>query len=100
MTATQMDPRVLADIKKFPEFVDNMTCLECGYVGPMGIMKVDVPWYASGCMFWFCAIGMGIMLPVVGFFIWFILAAIGAGSCRVRHFHCPMCDKELIERSA
>lgn len=44
-------PKHIRDgLKEFTSHHNSLTCLECGYTGPMGIKKKVVPWYASA---WF-----------------------------------------------
>lgn len=74
-----------------------MTCLNCGYRGPMGVTGTHVPWYSS---FW--------LVPVIayaGFFIaafWGVTIALAAWFfyCRVMGVkeiaECPNCMKSGV----
>jgi predicted RNA-binding Zn-ribbon protein involved in translation (DUF1610 family) len=93
---------VRLSLKQYREHAERITCLECGYVGPMGIKTRTKPWYAS----WWASIllasiaavalsalmgGLGLMTAfVVGGLV--SLLSLFAGSTT---YSCPNCNAEL-----
>lgn len=47
--AGQVPPEILENLRPYKQHI-NRLCLECGYNGMMGVVKVKRPWYTS---FWF-----------------------------------------------
>jgi hypothetical protein len=75
------------NIIKYKKRHNKVTCYECGYVGPMGIIKEHVPWYVS----WWIIIPFTLGGIILGLLLVFL-----------RHFEityevdCPNCDKLVL----
>jgi hypothetical protein len=80
--------RVRLNLKKFSNHRDDVTCLECGYRGLMGITRKVVPWYAS----WFVIIPL--CMTGVGIIGAFILGMFRTTRTKVFCF-CPNCQQEI-----
>jgi predicted RNA-binding Zn-ribbon protein involved in translation (DUF1610 family) len=87
---------ILESLKEFNEHAKNITCLECGYVGMMGIKAPIVPWYAS----WW-TIGVVIVVFALfggaGFVFGIVLGLIRFAVTRYLVV-CPSCRRELTTR--
>lgn len=83
---------IRASLRKYDTHT-TMTCLECGYMGLMGVKKSTKPWYLSWWMFIVYAI---IFAPLSwAFIIAFVLAEMFT---RKHRTECPNCGTELVSR--
>lgn len=93
------------NLKKYRQHAERITCLECGYVGPMGIKVRIKPWYAT----WWGSIllaamaasiasvllgGIGTMVAVI---VGGLASALGLSGGRDIH-SCPNCEADLHRR--
>lgn len=89
-TKTFNDEQIRHELKKYDEFVE-LKCLECGYVGDMGVIQKVVPWYFT----WWVLIP--VLLTGIG-----TIPAIGLGICRyisTKHrVVCPSCKEVLLHK--
>jgi hypothetical protein len=47
MEEGQISQHIREGLKGFQSHVQSVSCLECGYIGMMGVKKNVVPWYVS-----------------------------------------------------
>ncbi|MCW0368320.1 hypothetical protein NB699_003303 [Xanthomonas sacchari] len=107
---TSAQPVVLPEhirqnLKKYRQHAERITCLECGYVGPMGIKMSIKPWYAT----WWGSIllaviaasiasavfgGIGMMIAVI---VGGVVSALALSGSREIH-SCPNCEVDLQTR--
>lgn len=109
-SGTSAQPGVLPEhirqnLKKYRQHAERITCLECGYIGPMGIKARIKPWYAT----WWGSIllaaiaasiasvlfgGIGMIAAVIlGGFASALALSVG------RDIHsCPNCEADLLRR--
>jgi hypothetical protein len=87
------------NLKKYKNHI-SLTCLECGYIGLMGVKKVIAPWFFS----WFVIIAAtAYLFLMTGMPFYVVLCAafaIGAfrGALSKREVECPNCHKTLLQR--
>lgn len=97
-TYKDLTPELLEKLKLY-QIHTNMSCLECGYSGLMGVTSTVAPWY---CSLWFWAPAFILLsLTGVGFIaIFFVGAFIGVISfySQKKHTVCPSCDKSLVSK--
>jgi predicted RNA-binding Zn-ribbon protein involved in translation (DUF1610 family) len=107
---TSAQPGVLSEhirrnLKKYRQHAEGITCLECGYVGLMGIKACIKPWYAT---WWgsilLAAIAASIASVLFGG-IGTVVAVVGGGLASAltlsgsRDIHsCPNCEADLQRR--
>lgn len=76
----------------------NMTCLECGYSGLMGVTGTSVPWWLSLWLLIPLFMIIGGAFGLVGFIVSIVLALVFS-AMRQQHLKkqaiCPSCDKRL-----
>lgn len=109
-SVSHAQPEVLPEhirlnLKKYHRYAERITCLECGYVGPMGIKASVKPWYAT----WWGSIllaaiaasiasalfgGIGMMAAVV---VGGVVSALALSGGRDIH-SCPNCEADLQRR--
>jgi len=109
-SGTSAQPGVLPEhirqnLKKYRQHAERITCLECGYVGPMGIKARIKPWYAT----WWGSIllaaiaasiasvlfgGVGMMAAVI---VGGLVSALALSGSRDIH-SCPNCEADLQRR--
>jgi len=92
------------NLKKYHRYVERLTCLECGYVGLMGV-KADIkPWYAT---WWGGALLGGIAATLVsalfggGLMVAVIVGAVVGGVAQLAGttiISCPNCEADLQRR--
>ena len=90
---TVLPEQVRLSLKKYQKHT-NLTCLECGYTGLMGVKRTIRPWYLS----WWVVIGFFIVCIPFGPVAWWIPLALGlAMAFSQRHLvECPSCGIELV----
>lgn len=83
---------VRASLKKYGKHI-RMTCLECGYIGLMGVKKSKRPWYLS----WWVVIAFFIVSMPFGPLGWGVPIILGlAMAFSQKHtVECPNCCAEL-----
>jgi hypothetical protein len=75
------------ELKKYKEH-RNLTCLECGYTGLMGIVKEVRPWY--------CATWLIILLALSGIgWIPLLIIMLGRAAATKALVNCPNCHRNL-----
>lgn len=80
--------RVRLNLRQYGQHRDDVTCLECGYRGLMGITRKEVPWFASWpVIILLCLTGVGIIGA-------FILGMFRTVKTKVYCF-CPNCQQEI-----
>jgi len=85
----QLSDHVRGNLKKHAKHTE-MTCLECGYAGLMGVKKTNVPWYVS---WWMLLVYAIVFAPLRWIFILiFVLARFGS---RKHKTECPNCGVGL-----
>lgn len=85
----QLSDHVRENLKKHAKHTE-MTCLECGYAGLMGVKKTNVPWYVS---WWMLLVYAIVFAPLSWIFILiFVLARFGS---RKHETECPNCGVGL-----
>lgn len=93
----QLPENIRLNLKKFDQHRE-VTCLECGYIGLMGIKKSN-----STIFFWIVLFGVNFILAMmgIGFLVMFIFSCI----CMVfkakvfgQDVVCPSCESELKVR--
>lgn len=109
-SGTSTPPGVLPEhirqnLKKYHQHAERITCLECGYVGPMGVKARIKPWYAT----WWGSIllaaiaasivsvlfrGIGMMAAVI---VGGLVSALALSGSRDIH-SCPNCEADLQRR--
>jgi hypothetical protein len=104
----QVDPVTLSVLRTYKR-TKQLTCLECGYCGLMGVDKTHVPWYGNkwllipamclvalascGGILFIPVIGLGLFVGVVALFVWTIRSW-----AVTTYYRCPMCKKLLVQR--
>lgn len=99
METSQLPPEVLENIKKYSRYKNKVICLNCGYIGPMGI-KEDV-----NINYWHSLI-IAIIVSVAGQLLFGIPSIIsGALVGAIFSFAtfkvitiCPKCEASIIIR--
>lgn len=99
METSQLPPEVLENIKKYSRYKNKVICLNCGYIGPMGI-KEDV-----NINYW-PGIIIGTVVGVAGQFLFGIPSIISGalvGAIFVLATFkvitiCPKCEASIIIR--
>jgi len=77
-------------LKQYNELIE-LNCLECGYVGQMGVIKAKIPWYLT----WWVLIP--VLLTGIGFIPAFFLGLWRLVSTK-HTVECPSCRKTLITK--
>lgn len=103
--ASVLPEHIRLNLKKYQRHAERITCLECGYVGPMGIKASVKPWYAT----WWGSIllaaiaasiasvlfgGIGMMAAVI---VGGVVSALALSGGRDIHC-CPNCEADLQRR--
>jgi hypothetical protein len=86
-----VDPRIRDELRKYKEEI-TLQCRECGYFGPMGIVKQITPWWNR----WF--IWIPLCIAGVGFVALAILGICGALASRYKVV-CPACRRTLVQKT-
>lgn len=96
MSISQIPQEILEELNKYKKHVDNRTCLNCGYIGPMGIKNFKLTAIHS------LIIGAFIFVPlyfwlnlspiIVIISMWIILALIESYIQKTLTV-CPKCGK-------
>lgn len=102
-TESEIPEQIRHNLKGYEKY-RTITCLECGYMGRMGVLETVVPWYLS---YPACAVAMTLAALVClvipmgfwgGFIVFSVLSVLRweAKKYRVR---CPSCTETLLTRS-
>lgn len=92
------------NLKKYHQHAERITCLECGYVGPMGIKARIKPWYAK---WWGSTLLAAIAATLVSAFFGggLMVAAVVGGVVGIvtqlagtTIISCPNCEADLQQR--
>ena len=102
--AGQVPPEILENLRPYKQHI-NRLCLECGYHGMMGVVKVKFPWYTS---FWFTLVLVALVMPfglifginpfLAGIVIGVIVGLIRKSKRKIITF-CPNCRQEIGSQS-
>lgn len=84
----QTPQHALEIMRRYSRWERNVTCIECGYRGPMGVTRTKVRWFVSWpILILLCATGVGVVFAYI-LWLW-----------RFRYtdvfIFCPGCEKEL-----
>lgn len=93
-----ISPHILAKLKQHPSHHPDVTCMECGYKGAMGIKNNGAKPFMSAFWAliitlwagWFGALGI-VMSPAIFGAAWVIIMRFSAKPVVT----CPNCDKDL-----
>ncbi len=96
--STQLPERVRLNLKKYQKH-RNLTCLECGYVGLMGINNS----LASTIIFWSFIIFLAFFLSFIGIHFYLILMTVFFLPIFKKLFFgdkvvCPNCERHLTAK--
>ncbi|HEX4228080.1 MAG TPA: hypothetical protein VHZ07_05380 [Bryobacteraceae bacterium] len=80
--------RVRQNLGRFRVFAQNVTCPNCGYFGPMGILSERTPFYGN------CFVLALLILTMVGLVVVLLLAILGKLS-RTHLVECPQCGAQF-----
>lgn len=92
---TVLPEKIRENLRRYPNTRPGVTCLECGYVGLMGITRTGAQWYTTWIGAALCCGVMALLLGVyVGIATGAALGFVGAARARVFCF-CPNCEREI-----
>ncbi len=93
---SQLPEKIRLNLKKYEKH-RQVTCLECGYDGLMGINN---PKY-SGAIFWIVLFGIAMFLTTLGVNFWIIFFIVFFATFFKKSLFgdkvvCPNCEKDLV----
>jgi hypothetical protein len=89
--ASSISSHIREGLKGFSSHESSATCLECGYVGMMGIKKKIVPWYVSAWLILSILILSGGGLFIIAGIILLVRMKITK-----KMITCPNCRQDLL----
>jgi ribosomal protein S27E len=87
----QISQHIREGLKGFSSHAPSVTCLECGYVGMMGVKKKVVPWYVSAWLILAILILSGGALFIIAGILLLIRIKITK-----KMVTCPNCRQDLL----
>lgn len=100
---TKIPAHILKNLKGYDEHLE-LTCMECGYVGAMGVKSKIVPWYVSNKMI-VAAVCVLLILTFLGAnfgtaitIIWGALIVMARSIFIKNIVSCPSCGEDLMTK--
>ena len=96
-----LPPKILENLKGYKEHHNNMTCLECGYIGMMGVKSKKINYFYCFLEASFIAIVFAIF-NIYGLFITPLIWGSAFGICELFNekvfLFCPNCQKVVSKK--
>ncbi|BEV09342.1 hypothetical protein [Methylophilus sp. DW102] len=92
---------VLVNLKKRTSHKDKKLCLECGYIGRVGVVSVEhshIKAFFTGLLFFIIATISGVYGWFISPFLFFLFWGVGAWLFSKTTLECPNCNHNFLMR--